>query len=84
MYCLMTLRAPLQLFYLLSLPLPSLFLPHLSRVLPTVIAAAPQAALAYFRKAAEKAPLHPLPYMNAARTYQQLGQTSVAMRHLDR
>lgn len=41
-------------------------------------------SLACFHQAHESDPTHPLPFVNAARTYQQLNQTSTARRHLDR
>lgn len=37
-----------------------------------------------FAHASELDPLHPLPYANAARTYQQLNQTQAAERHLQK
>ena len=39
-------------------------------------------ALDCFRRAHAAAPLNPLPFINAARTYQQLGQLHTAKQHL--
>jgi tetratricopeptide (TPR) repeat protein len=41
-------------------------------------------ALKSFKKASKIEPSHPFPYINAARTYQQLSQFSSVMHHLDR
>ena len=40
-------------------------------------------SLACFHQANTIDPLHPLPFVNAARTYQQLNQTTTAKQHLD-
>jgi tetratricopeptide (TPR) repeat protein len=41
-------------------------------------------SLACFHQAHTIDPTHPLPFVNAARTYQQLSQTATAKKHLDR
>lgn len=41
-------------------------------------------AIDAFRIASSIDPLHPLPYVNASRTYQQLNQPTMAMHHLTR
>ena len=40
------------------------------------------AALKLFKKVSEIDPDHPLPYLNAARVYQQLGQQLQSLRHM--
>lgn len=39
-------------------------------------------ALKLFKKVSEMDPDHPLPYLNAARVYQQLGQQVQSLRHM--